>query len=758
MLEGATFRRGMSFDTQVRVLHRGKTTRLFLLLFALLGVLASPAVAHTRLKSVDYRGLTLRVPAGWPVFHLSARSTVCVRFNRHAVYLGTPGSAQACPVGSAGRTEAILVQPGAHAAGGVYGADATVRRTRGLTVTATWRAHPDAIRTALGVVRLPRAVAPRPAASVRRARATRVVSSAAPATPGAVFAGDGFDTCATPSTSTMSAWGAASPYGAVGVYIGGENMACAQPNLNSTWMASESAAGWHVVPIYVGLQSPTNSCGCAPITASQASAEGSAAAVDAVSDAGTVGIGAGNPLYYDMEGYSRNATNSAAVLAFLEAWTEGLHAAGYVSGVYSSDASGIADLAAQYGTGYVEPDDIWIAAWNNQANTVDSTIPTADWPTNQRLHQYQGATRETYGGVTVDVDNDYVAGATAAFGGGGAVAAAPVAVAPADSAAPTIEGVPVAGQTLTELHGSWSGSPTSYAYGWYRCDARQTSCAPIPGASGETYTLTPADVNATIVVAEVAANAVGPGTAVTSAPTSAVIRAAAGYWSFTARGAVYNSEYQLLWGSPSDYGLKDFVGMAATPGRHGYWMVTKFATVYAYGNARSHPAIHVAHPLIGIVRAPDLGYWLYTASGNVYAASGTPFYGSPARRHLSNVSGMAATPSGNGYWVVTRRGIVYPFGKAVLHARIRPARPVIGIVAAPNHGYWLYTASGNVYPSTGAPYYGSPHGSNVASMLATPDGRGYWLITHTGKVYAYGDAANYPDPTLTSGAVVGLAG
>ncbi len=743
---------------QVQVRERGKIMRRVGLLIVLCGVLASPAGAQAALKTVAYRGVTLKVPRSWPVYRLGSHSPVCVRFNRHAVYLGTPGTDQACPVTSAGRTEAILVEPAPQAGVGLYGSDVTVTRSGGARITATWRRDPAAIRVALGVRRLVPAHAPASATPIRTARRSNTVSSGSPATPGAVYQGTGFDTCATPSEATMSAWGAASPYGAVGVYIGGENMACSQPNLNTTWTATESAAGWHIVPIYVGLQSPSNSCGCAAISATQAAAEGMAAATDAVYDAAAVGIGAGNPIYYDMEGYSRNSTNSTAVLAFLEAWTEQLHTDGYTSGVYSSDASGIADLAAQSGTSYVEPDDIWIAAWNGQANVTDATIPATDWANSQRLHQFQGATEESYGGVTVDVDNDYLDGATAASGGGTSAAAAPVETAPVASAAPTIQGVPVMGQTLTELHGSWTESPSSYTYQWYRCSGAGTGCAAISGAVSPTYTLSRADVKQTMMVMEAAANAVGSGAASSSSPTSAVARTAAGYWSFTASGAVYDSKYEPLFGSPGDYGLKDFVGMAATPGRHGYWMVTRHATVYAFGNAQNHPAIHVAHPVAGIVRAPNLGYWLYTADGNVYASSGTAYYGSPARRHLTNVSGMAAMPNGAGYWLVTRRGIVYPFGKAAVHGRIRPARPVVGIVAAPNRGYWLYTASGNVYPSAGAPYYGSPHGSNIASMLATPDGRGYWLITHTGTVYAYGDAAKYPNPSLTSGAVVGLAG
>ena len=45
-----------------------------------------------------------------------------------------------------------------------------------------------------------------------------------------------------------------------------------------------------------------------------------------------MGIGPGSPIYFDMENYSRTATNSSAVLNFLAAWTTQLHAEGYASG------------------------------------------------------------------------------------------------------------------------------------------------------------------------------------------------------------------------------------------------------------------------------------------------------------------------------------------------------------------------------------------------------------------------------------------
>ena len=49
----------------------------------------------------------------------------------------------------------------------------------------------------------------------------------------------------------MQAWGA-SPYRAVGIYFGGDNRACAQPNLTAGWVTEQRAAGWHLMPIYLG--------------------------------------------------------------------------------------------------------------------------------------------------------------------------------------------------------------------------------------------------------------------------------------------------------------------------------------------------------------------------------------------------------------------------------------------------------------------------------------------------------------------------
>jgi hypothetical protein len=416
---------------------------------------AGPGLAAQLTKTVRYHGVSLRVPAAWPVFQLGADPSTCVRFNRHAVYLGRPGTNQSCPGLAVGRTEAILVSPASYR--GALLAPVTGSRTQAasmariddsrhhVVITATWDRHPSLIRTALELRSLRaavRATTPRRPVgapmSLRHGSAlARVTSPESPATPGEVYAGLGFDVCTTPSTSAMSAWGAKSPYAAIGIYIGGTNAACLGGNLSASWVQAESVAGWHMIPIYVGLQAPlvskkpSSGCGgCAAMSASvtTAATQGAAAAQDAVAQAQALGIGTANPIYYDMENYTRSLTASAAVLAFLQAWTVQLHTSGYLSGVYSSGSSGITDLVDNYGTSYVEPDELWTADWDSSApktapaSTANPYVPATDWPSNHQLLQYyadsESGKSESYGGVAIGIDRDYVDAPTAAYGAG----------------------------------------------------------------------------------------------------------------------------------------------------------------------------------------------------------------------------------------------------------------------------------------------------------------------------------------------------
>jgi hypothetical protein len=107
---------------------------------------------------------------------------------------------------------------------------------------------------------------------------------------------------------------------------------------------------------------------------------------------------------------------------------------------------------------------------------------------------------------------------------GGRVVAHAAAV-PADTVLPAITGSAKDGQTLTSTTGTWSGSPTSYARQWLRCDTAGANCTNISGATSTTYVLTATDVGKTIRVKVTATN--GSGSAnVNSAQTVTVVAAA----------------------------------------------------------------------------------------------------------------------------------------------------------------------------------------------------------------------------------------
>ncbi len=237
---------------------------------------------------------------------------------------------------------------------------------------------------------------------------------APPARAASVFTGLGFDTCAAPDAPSMQAW-LSSPYRAIGIYVGGANRACGDGNLSAGWVNAVQSQGWKLAPLYVGLQSPcVNQGGLATIDEFSAPAEGTAAADDAAQRAGNFGLGAGTPIYFDMEAYSGDGNCVAATLAFEDAWTNEMHRLGLVSGIYGSSGSTIHDLATQNPT---SPDDVWFADWNGSTSVFgDPGFPDSVWPNHQRIHQYQGGTQQSFGGVTLDIDLDSVDGALTGTG------------------------------------------------------------------------------------------------------------------------------------------------------------------------------------------------------------------------------------------------------------------------------------------------------------------------------------------------------
>ena len=196
-----------------------------------------------------------------------------------------------------------------------------------------------------------------------------------------------------------------------------------------------------------------------------------------------------------------------------------------------------------------------------------------------------------------------------------------------------------------------------------------------------------------------------------------------------------------------------FVGIAATPDGHGYWLVTQAGDVSNFGNAGffgSMDGLPLKRPIVGMAATPSgHGYWLVASDGGVFSFGDASFYGSTGGLTLNRpIVGMAATPSGHGYWLVASDGGVFSFGDASFYGStggLTLNRPIVGMAATPSgHGYWLVASDGGVFSFGDASFYGSTGGLTlnrpIVGMAATPSGHGYWLVASDGGVFSFGDA------------------
>jgi N-acetylmuramoyl-L-alanine amidase len=192
--------------------------------------------------------------------------------------------------------------------------------------------------------------------------------------------------------------------------------------------------------------------------------------------------------------------------------------------------------------------------------------------------------------------------------------------------------------------------------------------------------------------------------------------------------------------------------------------VVPFGTTAVGANAVANPNA----PIVGMAATPDgNGYWLVASDGGVFAYGDARFFGSAGSVVLNApIVGMAATPDGNGYWLVASDGGVFAYGDArffgsagsvVLNA------PIVGMAATPDgNGYWLVASDGGVFAYGDARFFGSAGSlvlnAPIVGMAPGPAG-GYWLVARDGGIFSYGGApyfgslAGSPLP----GPVVGMA-
>lgn len=184
------------------------------------------------------------------------------------------------------------------------------------------------------------------------------------------------------------------------------------------------------------------------------------------------------------------------------------------------------------------------------------------------------------------------------------------------------------------------------------------------------------------------------------------------------------------------------VAVAAPAGVAGYYVATATGQVYPYGAAgwRGSPAALGKVPAGGVVGLAALGagrgYYVLGAGGQVmgFGARAWPSRGLPAG---AAAVGIALAAGGSGYYVATSTGAVLAYG-AKWHGDASPSQlsaPVVGIaVDASTGGYWLALADGQVlgFGAPGGNPLGCPRGAESVSGIA-PTPSGYVLATSSGR-------------------------
>jgi hypothetical protein len=150
-------------------------------------------------------------------------------------------------------------------------------------------------------------------------------------------------------------------------------------------------------------------------------------------------------------------------------------------------------------------------------------------------------------------------------------------------------------------------------------------------------------------------------------------------------------------------------------------------------------------PVTGIAATPTgKGFWRVAADGKVLTTGDAPYYGNAIAAHRDIVIGIAATPTGKGYWLVDRSGGIYRFGDAPYRGSMagKPlTKPIVGVASTPNgQGYWLVASDGGIF-TFNAPYRGSTGAMRlnkpIVGMASTSTGQGYWLVASDGGIFAF---------------------
>ena len=162
--------------------------------------------------------------------------------------------------------------------------------------------------------------------------------------------------------------------------------------------------------------------------------------------------------------------------------------------------------------------------------------------------------------------------------------------------------------------------------------------------------------------------------------------------------------------------------------------------VIPVGGAPDHgdlAALDVNSPIVGMAAAPSGGgYWLVAADGGVFAFGDAGFFGSTGSLVLNSpIVGMAASPSGGGYWMAAVDGGVFAFGDApFLGSAVDDGleRPVVGCGSDGGDGSTMVTPDGAVVgfsEMASSISQSECRAEPVSGFTSNPVGEGWWITT-----------------------------
>ena len=197
-----------------------------------------------------------------------------------------------------------------------------------------------------------------------------------------------------------------------------------------------------------------------------------------------------------------------------------------------------------------------------------------------------------------------------------------------------------------------------------------------------------------------------------------------GYRFVAADGGIFSFGDAQFFGSAGATKLnKPIVGMAARrPAAATGWSRSD-GGIFSFGDATffgSTGAIHLNQPIVGMAATPTgKGYWFVAADGGIFAFGDAKFFGSTGGSTLNQpIVGMAvdrrpATATG---WSPPTAG---SSPSATPRSSARPApsssnKPIVGMAAPPTgNGYWLVAADGGIFAFGDATFFGSTGGMHA---------------------------------------------